>query len=242
MLSASGRYDRKVKIRRKVTRKQRQHARLIVRTETRRLTLLRNLRWGVLRKPGPKARGDVTIEHHRRIWRRTAGYAVRLSAQTYLGGAKQCWGLVGVYKQRHGDRIRIVVGVHMPARVEYLLRVGRASRDTTAWMQALRALGCLVDNLRREHPAAEIVVTGDWNVCMRDGHFRALIAKELRLTAAAPVNAKGNRIPWFKVPGTHGRRVIDWAFTNTHALCAVLPITPASDHRPIDLIRIARRK
>ncbi|WP_067428562.1 endonuclease/exonuclease/phosphatase family protein [Nocardioides jensenii] len=208
---------------------------MITRTEATTGTQFRTKAWGVFRKPGPRARGDVTVEHHRTPWKRLAGYAVRLSSKRYLGGKKECWAAVTVYRLRGSDRTRVVVGVHMPARVEGPLLRGTNTVDTNAWTDALAQLGRLVAELREKCPHAEIVVVGDWNVNLRNKHFRDLIARQLRLTAAAPVNSNGKRIPWSRVRGTHGGRVIDWAFTNRHTTVKVLPSNAASDHRPIDI-------
>lgn len=230
MLLASGRFDRPTRVRRRVIREQRRTESLIVRTEQSVLTVLRNVVWGVLHRPGLFAKGDVSIEHRRRVWLRLRGYALLLSNRRYLGGRKKCWAAVGVYMHRETKRIRIVIGVHMPARVETALLRGESTVDTQVWMESLDRLGEEVAALRKRYPDARLDVAGDWNVDVTLLHFRTLISKTLDLYVNHPLRA------WIMTPGTHGDRPIDWGWsTEEGTQCRVLPITGASDHHPVKI-------
>lgn len=234
MLFAAGRFDRPVRVRRKVTRSQRRYNDLIVRSEQSRLVLLRNLRWAVLRFSGPHAKGDVTIENRREFWKRLDGYAVLLSTVKYLNGRKQNWGVVGKYQRPKTKTLRLVIGVHMPARVEGALRRDERTVETRAWMESLYRLGAEVEFLKAKHPGVRIDVVGDWNVHVADAYFRTLISTGLGLRPAKPVDERGNELRWKDVPGTHHHRVIDWGWsTDPDATCRVRAATPASDHHPV---------
>lgn len=234
MLFAAGRFDRPIRIRRKVTRNQRRYNDLIGRSEQRRAVLMRNPRWGVLRFPGPHAKGDVSIDNRRAQWKRTDGYAVLLSKVLYLNGRKQNWGVVGEYQSRTSKTLRLLIAVHMPARVEADLRRDKTTTETTAWLESLDRLGAEVTWLRERRPGVRLDVVGDWNVNIQNPYFRNLISAALGLTPARPVDERGNEICWKDLPGTHNHRTIDWCWsTDPDLTCRVRAATPASDHHPI---------
>lgn len=235
MIYASGRYDRPRKRRRRITRRQRRDTSMIGRSEMSSGVDMRGPVWGLVRKPGRAGKGDCSIEHRRRVWKRIHAEALQLSTLRYLGGRKQCWATAAVYRHRKNDRVRVVVVVHMPARVEPAFLRRRTTVDTRAWDQALVTLSREVESLRREHPRADVYVVGDWNVNLRNPAFRHRIERALGLDAVHPVGG------WGGIDGTHGHsRVIDWAFSNREAWCWVLPKTPASDHRPIEITTVRK--
>lgn len=237
MLHASGRFDRPILVRRRVARQQRKHSWLIVRTEQKAASVFRTLAWAVLRTPGRYAKGDVTIEHRRTKWQRLDGYAVLLSKVRYLSGRKKNWAVVGVYKARASKRLRVIIGIHMPARVESALRSGVSSAEARAWQESLVRLSAEIGHLRAKYPTARLDVVGDWNVAVENPYFRNLISAHLGgLTPATPIDEDGRRLLWKNVQGTHGARVIDWDWsTDEDATGLVRPLNPASDHHPISV-------
>lgn len=239
LIHASGRFDRPVRARRRIARQQRRDAALIARTEATAPTVFRTRRWAVLRKPGKTARGDCTIEHRRKRWRRLSGRAVLLSP-AYRHG-RRCWALVARMQRRHDGYELTIITAHLPASVEAQVRrlarvktaEGRArvalDLQGAAWVAAVAGLREVIEQERARRPRATIVVTADWNINLRSPVQRRYLQSLLGETVTL---ARPSR-PWSKMPGTHGGRVIDWAACSRPAVVTVLDGSSASDHRPI---------
>ncbi len=238
LIHASGRYDRKRAVVKRVTRKHRAKVALRSRTELRAFTVWRNKRWAVLRKAGLTARGDCAIESKRKVWRRNSSRVVRVSSTYRLG--RRCWVLVGRYTRRRDRQQVTIITAHLPASVEARVRAlarlsprdrGRVTHDrqSTAWLQAMAGLRTVIEEERRRRPGAILVVTADWNVNMRVPEIRAYVQELLgdHVTLARPPRG------WDKERGTHGGRIIDWAAVSVPSTCRVMKRTPASDHNPI---------
>lgn len=232
LIHASGRFDRNIRLRRRVAGAQRKHTNLITRTEVTALTVKRGRWWGVLRKPGRAARGDCSIEHRRGVWKRDHGYVTRVSRSYRLG--RRCWVLVGRYRRDNGHLVTVITA-HLPATVETTLRrrvdnpAVRLDSQASAWLEAMAGIRKVIEAEHRERPHATIVVTADWNIDLRRAWARQLLQHELGnlVTLAEPDR------DWDDMPGTHGRRVIDWAACSKPSVVKVLGRTDASDHQPI---------
>lgn len=233
LIHASGRFDRSRKVRRKAARQQRKSTRLRTTTEATTGKVFRTRKWAVLRRPGPGARGDCTVEHRRKMWRRKSARVVRVSGRYRLG--RQCWVVVARLRRRSDGYRLTVITAHLPASVEgQVARLARRmptrlDRQGTAWVAAMHGLRRVIEQERRRRPRAVIVVTADWNINVRSrvqrDYLQALLGDTV--TLAEPDRA------WDRVPGTHGRRVIDWAACSEPSTCTVLGKGPASDHAPI---------
>lgn len=229
---ASGLYSTKRRFKRRAARQQRSSTRLRTTTEATTGSIFRTRRWAVLRRPGPGARGDCTIEHRRKRWERLSARVVRVSGRYRLG--RQCWALVARLRRKDGYRLTVITA-HLPASVErqvaYWARGRMVPLDAQgrAWHEAVAGLRRVIEEERERRPGAVIVVTADWNINLRSRVQREYLQRLLGDTVTL---ARPDR-DWDKVPGTHGRRVIDWAACSEMAVVHVLPKTAASDHAPI---------
>lgn len=233
LIHASGRFDRKRRVKRKAAASQRRRVNLRTTTEATTGRIFRTRKWAVLRRPGPGARGDCTVEHKRKRWRRESARVVRVSARYRFG--RQCWALVARLERRKDGKQVTVITAHLPASVErqvaYRARGRMVALDAQgrAWHEAVAGLRKVIEQERRRRRDAVILVTADFNINLRSrvqrDYLQALLGPTV--TLARPDRA------WDKVPGTHGRRVIDWAACSEPSRVTVLGKTAASDHAPI---------
>ncbi|WP_235739007.1 hypothetical protein [Nocardioides alcanivorans] len=236
LIHASGRYDRKVRIRRKTAKAQRGRSSLISRTESTTATVFRTRAFAALRRPGKAARGDCTIEHRRKRWKRLSARVVLVSKSYRLG--RRCWVLVARMRRRSDGYPLTVITAHLPASVEgQVARLARRmpvtlDKQGAAWVEAARGLRRVIEEERRRRPNAVLVVTADWNINLRSKVQRDYLQSLLGDTVTL---AKPDR-PWADFPGTHGRRVIDWGACSEPSVVRPEPRTAASDHRPIRVV------
>ncbi len=188
--------------------------------------LLKAKDWGVRREPGDHNRDDVWVTWNEKVWEPRTGFVRQLSDETYDGRRVH----LAVQKLRHIElRTRVFFMVHhLPAHIERDFKnQNRKNVRVRAYNESLEAIRKLIIELREEHPRAHYVVTGDWNLDFHKPWVPRTLAR--RLSGAGlrktPV-AAGTK-------GTHGRRLIDWAYSDLPARGAVLPLSRASDHHPV---------
>lgn len=185
--------------------------------------LLRAQGWETMRDPGPTNRGDCWVSWDRDTWEDKGGFTRRLSTVTYDG--RSPWATVQKLRHRQqGFRVLFVV-VHLPAHIEADIRVRRTTR-VRAHLTGMRGLRRLINDIRRDHPWAHVVVCGDWNLNLHRRWVRTYIKTGLRGCGLKPA-------PIPRDGGTHGPRLIDWALSDLVTRGQVLHHNTASDHRPV---------
>lgn len=185
--------------------------------------LLRAPDWEVGREPGEWGSGDPWVSWETSMWKSISGWTVELSETSYAGRRPHA----RVQRLRHwrGHEVTFICH-HLPAHIETMMRIRRTTAREVAYEESLRKLRKVVLRQRRRHPEASIVLVGDWNLDLRKRWVRRKLRRAFKGTGL-------ELVPIRDEPGTHGRRLIDWALTDLEAFGNVLPYNVASDHRPV---------
>lgn len=122
-------------------------------------------------------------------------------------------------------RVTVVIAAHLPTRNNL--------RRRAVWRGCMRGLVRVVGQVRDQYPGCAVVVACDFNVDHRTGQpGRALVGRYL--TPLGLRDGWQGREP--AVAGTHGRRLIDAAWTDLPvAGCQLVADDDSSDHRPFRL-------
>lgn len=176
---------------------------------------------------------EATILWDGDVWEAVGrGFAVPLSKTPFALGKgtirPRVHAIGQVLRHRTSGRVVVFLVVHTPSAVEGAGRLVAGARRANAYRETLAGLSRLRRSLRKAHPDAAFVISGDWNL-----NLRLRWAKALLRTAMPGVRSSWRRMP---KDGTHGPRVIDDA-RHTRRLTTrgsiLLPRVPTFDHTPV---------
>lgn len=234
-IHASGRFDQSARLLESSLVSYRKKASVISVTEVddnARARLLKDDDWGgVYGNKGP--RDDCGLTWDKAVWEKVWAGTITVSPKTYVND--RGWKVdtteaaYAVLRHKATGQIGVFGSVHTPHGMQTELRAEKVRSDVAlAYVSITRGFRREAQRLMRKYNATFQVLSGDWNLNVRQLWVRAWFATYMK-----SVGLKMNWKPPYPVRGTHGKEIIDASLYKGLTLLGksvVLANQPGDDH------------